>query len=710
MRVLRKNSLTPTGARIRATSLKIDLSERSSSITATVTGSEVLEVGTWIQTDEGPVSGMVWRIRSVDDSHNGGGTWSFTAETILQALKDLVMFGETTTAKLADKKNASTVAANTAVKYILGKDSRFTLGTCDFKDANPYAFNGENLLAALETISASLTDPCWSLDCSAYPFKLSIKKPDSSVGSEMRMSRNITGPVKISVDRSQMYTRFYAIGKDNLKLTETYLQKNTDKYGVIEHVETDQSMDTQAKLKAWATERLNNHCEPVTTITVPGLYLSESTGEALDRITINRKCRIPLPDGTVITEKVTKLTWADWVKEPAVVTVVLCNQQADTASIIKQIARSTSSGHRAAAKAAGEDHAWIEDTAEHVALVAETIIGRDKNGIEWKRVSELKVGPNGIFGQVDAIAGDVSKYGTRFEQNESAIGMVVGTYKDGKNYIKAGEICLSINDSGDAEAKIKAKKILLLGETIAQKISADYIESKIELINQVSVKSLYVQPSGKLSFYTGDGKVNITGPTAADIIRNLKIERSGDTYTLSKITFGEAGWQTVGTFSRATTLSGAWSGGKFTVTASPQAEHLSVGFVSGSDYQLELVTNGTPTLSPGNNKYVDAPLKIQQLNGQGQPTSVYTETQMIDATAAWNNGQTQGKKDATVTLSYGTVTTDSQYQKHVTFTATNDSNTSKKDDMVLYLVRATGKAQLRKDKANGTIIMEINTT
>ena len=269
MQILTKNSLTQTGKRLRALSLKIDLSERASTISATVAGSDVLDVGTWILTDEGPIKDMVWRIRSVDDTHNGNGTWSFTAETILQALKDTIMFGETTTATLAGKKGASTVAANTAVKYILGKDSRFTLGSCDYKDSNPYAFNGENLLAALETISSSLADPCWSLDCSAYPFKLSITKPESGVGSEMRMNRNVTGPVKVSIDRSGMYTRFYPIGKNDMKLSGNYLQKNTDKYGVIEHVETDQSMDTQAKLKAWATERLNNHCEPTVTITVP---------------------------------------------------------------------------------------------------------------------------------------------------------------------------------------------------------------------------------------------------------------------------------------------------------------------------------------------------------------------------------------------------------------------------------------------------------
>ena len=40
---------------------------------------------------------------------------------------------------------------------------------------------------------------------------------------------------------------------------------------------------------------------------------------------------------------------------------------------------------------------------------------------------------------------------------------------------------------------------------------------------------------------------------------------------------GTPGWQDVGTFSRATTLSGAWSGGTFTVDASPQGTQKSTG-------------------------------------------------------------------------------------------------------------------------------------
>ena len=71
-----------------------------------------------------------------------------------------------------------------------------------------------------------------------------------------------------------------------------------------------------------------------------------------------------------------------------------------------------------------------------------------------------------------------------------------------------------------------------------------------------------------------EGGPVITGAQATDIIRNLQIEQNGDTYKLRKlICSGE--WVDVGSFSRATALSGAWSSGVFTATASPQRKTLS---------------------------------------------------------------------------------------------------------------------------------------
>ena len=61
MLILNKNSMTPTGGRIRPSALKITLSERSSQLVPTAIvsqGNDVPQVGTWIQSEEGPALEM----------------------------------------------------------------------------------------------------------------------------------------------------------------------------------------------------------------------------------------------------------------------------------------------------------------------------------------------------------------------------------------------------------------------------------------------------------------------------------------------------------------------------------------------------------------------------------------------------------------------------------------------------------------------------
>lgn len=573
MIVLQEHSLTPKDV-IRPTGMKLDLAERQSSAQPDFSSGTPPEWNDWIRTTEWPAAGMVWRVKDLDDQTVGGGRWSMKLEPIICTLKDKNLKGKITTETIAGKKGATTVTAEAAFRYVLKQQKKtdWKLGDFAFRDAEPYSFNGDSLYDALETITASLENAYWEFDTTKYPFVLHVRQKDKTIGGEMRLSRNITGAIKKSITRSGMYTVFKPIGKNNLTLPEVTLSKNTDLYGEIEKTETDQSLDTVAKLRMWGKARLRNHCEPVVSITVPGLNLSRATGEDLDDIKINRYCRIPLPKlGDTIKEYVTKLSWADCIKEPENMTVTLANTMNDVSSIVREIAKSSGGGGRGArddAANAEEDHAWFEDTNDHVGMVAMAIIGKDPDGIDWKRVANIYADGDGIHSEVTAMKGDVKRYGTRLDQNEKSIGMVVGTYDSGGNFIKAGQICLAINESGDSEATIEANKIRLLGQTIANTVTADLIQSKVNLMAALRVKKLTVATS--LQFESGDG-TTITGSQAADIIRNLRIKPSGNTYTLQKITCGDGSWTDVDSFSRAITSWGvAGSSGKVKVTAQPQ--------------------------------------------------------------------------------------------------------------------------------------------
>lgn len=618
MRVLRKNSLTQTGTLIRPSGLKIVLNERSSTISPTVIGETAPTVGTWVLSEEGPAAGMVFRVRSTEDSRSGAGQYSFTGEHIINTLKDTLLVGEVTPKMMG---GSATCTAKQAFQYILKKQSVWQLGYFAYSSVSkPYSFNNVNLLAALETVTGSLEDAYWDLDTSSYPFTLNVRRFSDEVDSEMRMSRNITGPVKITIDKSNMYTVIYPVGKNNLKIGS--LQKNVSVWGRIEHSETDQSMDTADKLRDWAQERLDNHCEPTVTVQVPGLYLVESTGEALDRIRVNRICRVPLPKngGTEIVERVTEITWQDWVKEPEVMTVKLCNSQQDVQSIIKQMVSSSSKKASADAKAAEEDHAWFEDTTEHVAMVAEAIIGRSPSGVDWRRIASIIVDGSGIHQRVEKHEGDIVTLGTDIEQNEEAIRLEARQRIDGENELRSSisvtaaairsevvgknGVISAINQTAE-EILIQARRINLEGYVKATDITADFLSARIAQIptlrgisanfsgNVVAGSSvigagLYIGTSSPYRSVGGELDDLKTG------IRNVRITSSGNTYTLQKQLYSSSDWVNVGNFSRAvSSFTRSGGSGKVRVTANPQGQHDDVPVsISGPN---SITSNGNKT-------------------------------------------------------------------------------------------------------------------
>lgn len=112
-------------------------------------------------------------------------------------------------------------------------------------------------------------------------------------------------------------------------------------------------------------------------------------------------------------------------------------------------------------------------------------------------------------------------------------------------------------------------------------LDADWIRSQIASINKLTMniaeadqilgdsitgENIYLSTHGAgptvyTSLRTGINSIQISGPT-------------NNVYTLQYKTYNDSDWQDAGTFSRATTLTGAWGSGadadKFIVTASPQ--------------------------------------------------------------------------------------------------------------------------------------------
>lgn len=499
MILLSGHSMT-TARRIMPERMSMALTERGSTAEMVPDSMDGIGVGSWFLDNTNPGKGIVWRVRSIETAFLTR-TPRIELEHVIHTLKDRILFGEVTPATITGIEGAETCSALQAVQYILARQSDWVLGAFGYSDANPYKFDGNSLYDALETVTKSLKNAWWSYDLTSYPFRLNITPRPADVVCELRAGRNLESVTR-RIDKSNLYTRFYPIGKDDLHIPGNFVSRNENIYGVIEHVEVNQGLETEAELIRWANQRLDVHAQPLDNIEINGLELADATGEPLDRLSLGRVCRVPLPEyGTTITEKITQLRYTDKIHEPEVVTITLANEQEDIekviADAIKEGAGPSGGGGRAAARQDKEDHAWFEDTDTHVAMVAEGIVGKDADGNpDWARLSKIVVDGTGIHQTVEVMKEGMAAQNTRIDQTERRIILeanrataaetelsgritvaanrisLVVTERDGHAVVNTASIVAGINANHGSYIKLQADTINLSGYVTASQLSA----------------------------------------------------------------------------------------------------------------------------------------------------------------------------------------------------------------------------------------------
>ena len=493
-------------------SMPLTLMENNISTASMTLGPDApdLKIDDWLLDKDEPGAGIVWRVKGMDTAYDQR-TRTVQLEHVIATLRDELLFGEITTRAIS---RGSTASAEAALRYVLGRQSIWVLGDFEFTRSLPYSFNNSTIYAAVETICSTLDGWRWEYDLTALPFKLHIRKKRSDVGSEMRSDRNLL-TLKRTVDRSSMYTRFYPVGARNMHIQGDYVSKNENLYGVVSKTETDQSITNRDMLRSWAEDRLNRHCEPQVTVTISALELSAATGEALDRIRLGYICRVPLPEyGTTILERVTRLNWADKIREPERVTVTLANQLLDVANIIRQISSSGSRNSGGGAKTQEEDHAWIVDTADHVGLVAEAIIGRDGETVDWSRVSSIIVDGEGIHQQVTKAQDDIIVANTRIDMNEQAIKLEATRASTAESSlssritVEAGRITSEVTNRINADNSLSSR-ITQTADAISLEVTnrtnADNALSSRITVNDNKIALVVTESSG--SYYVNSASI-----------------------------------------------------------------------------------------------------------------------------------------------------------------------------------------------------------
>ena len=463
----------------------LSLKERDSTSTIQPVDMSDITINSWFMDEKSPGSGIVWRVRNLQQMYDQKAA-QVQLEHVINVLKDSIMFGEITPAVITGNDGATTCTARQAITYILNQQSDWILYTLDASYesvSNNYKFNGDSLFDALDRVTKTLADAWWTYDMSVYPFRLNITPRPSGVTCEMRPSRNLR-TVSRTIDRTNMFTRFYPIGHDDLHISGNYVSQNENLYGVVSKVEVDTSLTTTAELTAWANERLSRHSEPTITIVADGLELAAATGESLDALTLGRICRVYVDEfGTTIQERITELSYSDKVNQPESVRVTMSNHRDDVlqflADEIKNGAGPSGNGRsggggRGGAVQQREDHAWFEDTDEHVAMVAEGIVGTDAQGNpNWVRLSQFIVDGQGIHGDVHTLVDGILTNQSTLDMTESRVSLVVSS---GANpSIKAAEITAAINaQTGQSVVRLSADIIDIDG--IVTKLRSKKVE------------------------------------------------------------------------------------------------------------------------------------------------------------------------------------------------------------------------------------------
>lgn len=508
--LLKGQTLSPERT-LRPYTLKLTVVENGVSNGSMVIGPDepAINVGAWLRvwTCQGDMG--VYRVTSINHDVTGQKR-TINFEHLINALSDSIIFHEVKATDI--DPNAETAGGATVTKTIekaltYQRNEVWKLGKCEFSERQMFNFLQQTVWDAVQSVLNTLEGYVLRFKMDELPFTLRVEKEETAATCEMRLNRNLSTMQK-SINRSDMFTRLYPVGAKDLHINDVndgkaYIMQNHGLYGVIESTKQEPSITDAKELLAWGKAQLKKFSKPSVTITISGLELSGSTGLAIDKLVVGTMCNVPLPDfGTVETERITQLAWADVLAKPEAVTVTMANNRKTVQGIVQQVQQQQK---KAKARDDKDDtdkekeyHTWFEKTDESITAGASRITDAEA------AVSELKITAGQIKSDVtklDRRTGDIEKSTViqnadkitdmvgnfSFDKNGNLIianagGLIlktdkteIGLYKNGK--LDAGMIVEALND-GTTTTKIKGSMVEISGTTILGLLKGKTITAK----------------------------------------------------------------------------------------------------------------------------------------------------------------------------------------------------------------------------------------
>ena len=211
--------------------------------------------------------GAFYRIMPRSINKSASAVIEYTCEHSIATLMDKVLFGNHTIGNIG-------VYTADVIRYVLSRQSLWTLGKCDFNRQFEYHWEQENLLSALMSITRPFTnDFMWQFGTEENPFQINLIKLSDEIKAVYMPRKNIIENHSEN-EPTEICTRLYPLGageginqitikKINNGLP--YIQSPPEiieKYGIIERVWTDRRYESAETILEAAKKMLKELQEP----------------------------------------------------------------------------------------------------------------------------------------------------------------------------------------------------------------------------------------------------------------------------------------------------------------------------------------------------------------------------------------------------------------------------------------------------------------
>lgn len=266
----------------------------------------------------------IYRVQQAEQDF--GGRVTLSLEHGLTTLGDGIMPGESTQTGTTRKLLTDILACQAKTMWTLGTvavpDTRTMTWKCD----------NSNLLESLCNLMDELKGYRLTYDQSVFPWKLNVEALSEEDGCECRLTRNLSS-LRVEENRSELCTRLYVTG-----LSKPLEADTISTWGIVSRaMDADKDVGKEELMKQ-GTAYLEAHKDPAISVTMDAVDWYAATGEAFDRFSLGRICRVCLPDyAKTIRQRVIGLRWPDVFAQPDQVTVKLSSESVSAVDVMAGI-------------------------------------------------------------------------------------------------------------------------------------------------------------------------------------------------------------------------------------------------------------------------------------------------------------------------------------------------------------------------------------